>query len=472
MMHKIVMLFLTACFAFTGQAALAENSLNLDAGYASFFIPSEATTYVEVYYSLYRHQLGFVASDNDSSAYAGVLVTATIFDNEGETVDSASTYFLTRVSNGAEQEDKAIRLFDYLPIKMNPGNYRVDLIAIDGVSKNTGKTSMLVTVPDYNGNMLFSSDLELAYDIHDVPDNSAAAESRLAKEGRIVIPNPTGVYQPGVDSVISVYSELYGLDAAFPESEQFSVKYRIKDLNGNGVYDYVEMHYQKPGNSAILANKLDISSIAPGKYFLSLEVKDGEGVSRTVATRHFALVEPEGVEAAPSETDVQLMVNIAWYHLSEAEKIRVGDLSPAGKVNLIQQFWRDRDDDPSTPENPVYDEAVKRFKYANDNFSTSVDKSDGWHTDRGRVYITYGPYDERQEEVMAGKSYPYVKWDYYRLEGGCVFVFVNDFVAGATDYRLVHSTHPREKYDPKWQVILEEDSDQGTKWRDPGDEDF
>ncbi len=463
---------LTAFLAIFGQVVSANNSLTLIADYATFYIPSEATTYVEIYYSLYRHQLGFVDSEQDESGYAGVLVSANVFNEAGETVDSASTYFLSKAENGVGQDDETIRLFDYLPIKMMPGNYRVDISAIDDVSKNIGKTSLLVTVPDYNGEQLISSDLQLAYDIHDIPEDSPVANSRLVKEGRMVVPNPTGFYQAGVDSVIYVYSELYGLASAISESEEFAVNYTVKDISGNDVFDYGVMKYQKPGNSAVLANMLNISTLKPGKYFLFMKVKDEVADQRTMATRRFALVGSSAAEAAPSEDDVQLMVDIAWYHLSEAEKIRVGDLSPAGKVNLIRQFWRDRDDDPSTPENPVYDEAVIRFKYANDNFSTQSDKQNGWHTARGRVYITYGPYDERWEEIMTGKSYPYIKWEYYRLEGGCMFVFVNDFVAGAVDYRLVHSTHPREKYDPRWEGILEDGEDQGGDWRSPGDEDF
>jgi GWxTD domain-containing protein len=171
-----------------------------------------------------------------------------------------------------------------------------------------------------------------------------------------------------------------------------------------------------------------------------------------------------------TSADVQLMIDVAWYHLSEAEKMRIKDLSDDGKVNLLQQFWRDRDDDPSTPENPFYEEAVRRFHFANKFFSTSSVVTNGWRTDRGRIYITYGPYDDETEEVMTGRSYPYILWRYYQLEGGCIFVFTSDFVAGAADYRLVHSTHPRERYDPTWENILLDADERDDQWEGPGDE--
>jgi GWxTD domain-containing protein len=253
----------------------------------------------------------------------------------------------------------------------------------------------------------------------------------------------------------------------------FTVEYFVKDRMGNTIHDFGSRVQPKPGTSAVLANALDIRPLDPGDYYLILEVEDPATGRTAVVNRRFSLVDPNPTPASTvDEKDVQLMQNIAWFHLSEAEKIRIRDLSLEGKANMIRQFWRNQDDTPGTPDNAVYDEAVRRYAYANENFSTVPTDDNGWRTDRGRVYITYGPPNEVDEHVMSGKSYPYYKWTYYDVAGGCVFVFVNDFVAGAVDYRLVHSTHPREKYDSKWQAILEEEDTQDNTWKDAGEKDF
>ncbi len=446
-----------------GGTAMAADSLTVVADYATFYLPADTTTYVEYYYSLYRHQLGFVSSEENGYSYAGVLVTARVYDREGMPIDSASTYFLSQAHDDSDQQRTDVRLFDYLPMKIRPGEYRVEISAIDDVSKETGSTSLLVNVPDYAVSGLTLSDLELAYEINSINDKAAAGiNPRLVKDNLLVVPNPSATFHYRVDSVLHVYYELYGLDAASQQNSQFTVDYAVKDVSGNLIRDYGTSPFDKPGGTAVLTADLDISTIDPGTYYLVVEAEDSANGAQTVASKQFAVYNPGTGTIAIDSADVQMMVDIAWFHLSEADKIRIGKLSQEGKVNLLRQFWRSRDPDPSTPENPVYDEAVRRFRYANQEFSTTHDSNDGWRTDRGRVYIMYGPYDERDEVILSGKSFPYIKWTYYHLEGGCVFLFVNDFVAGAADYRLVHSTHPRERYDPKWQAVLE-DEDRSNK---------
>jgi GWxTD domain-containing protein len=451
------MILITAIIVWAAPLGWADSTLTVHADYASFYLPDQQTQYVELYYSLFRYQLGFVTSDTGQYSYAGVLVTAQVYDSAGRLADSAGTYFLSRIRDKAELADHNARLFDFLPLRMNPGVFRVDIAVVDDVSKATGKTSLRVSVPDYAKLGLAASDLELAYEIQDLTtDPTAYVNPRLVKEGRLVVPNPMGVYQAEIDSVLNVYAELYGLNEIVPGDSGFTLQYVVKDSRGVVVRDFGAARYKKPGSSAVLSNSLDIDLIPPGTYHLVLEAVDLGNGNQTVASRQFAIVDTTAAGEIVSNQDAELMVDIAYYRLSEAEKLQLGSLTPTEKVNLVKQFWRRMDDDPTTPENPIYDEAVQRFQYANEHFSGATSSMDGWKTDRGRVYITYGPFDEETESVMSGKSFPYIKWTYYQLEGGCYFIFVNDFVAGAADYRLVHSTHPREKYDAKWNAVLDD----------------
>ena len=66
-----------------------------------------------------------------------------------------------------------------------------------------------------------------------------------------------------------------------------------------------------------------------------------------------------------------------------------------GKLNtdderdaFIEQFWRRRDTDPATAINEFREEHYRRIAYANDRFRSGIE---GWATDRGRIYITFGP---------------------------------------------------------------------------------
>ena len=57
---------------------------------------------------------------------------------------------------------------------------------------------------------------------------------------------------------------------------------------------------------------------------------------------------------------------------------------------FIEQFWLRRDPTPGTAENEMKEEHYRRIAFANDNFHRGIP---GWKTDRGMIYIKYGPPD-------------------------------------------------------------------------------
>src|ERR1700733_6730240 len=61
------------------------------------------------------------------------------------------------------------------------------------------------------------------------------------------------------------------------------------------------------------------------------------------------------------------------------------------RQQFIEQFWLRRDPTPDTEENEFKEEHYRRIAYANERFASGIP---GWKTDRGRIYIMYGPADE------------------------------------------------------------------------------
>ena len=66
---------------------------------------------------------------------------------------------------------------------------------------------------------------------------------------------------------------------------------------------------------------------------------------------------------------------------------------------FIEAFWQRRDPTPDTEENEFKDEHYRRIEYANEHFAAGVP---GWRTDRGRIYITFGPADEVDSHPSGG----------------------------------------------------------------------
>src|SRR5664279_2910578 len=84
------------------------------------------------------------------------------------------------------------------------------------------------------------------------------------------------------------------------------------------------------------------------------------------------------------------------------------------REQFIEQFWLRRDPTPDTVENEFKEEHYRRIAYANEHYASGIP---GWKSDRGRIYITYGPPDEK--ESHASQSGPNVlaseQWLYHLI---------------------------------------------------------
>lgn len=74
------------------------------------------------------------------------------------------------------------------------------------------------------------------------------------------------------------------------------------------------------------------------------------------------------------------------------------------RETFIEEFWRRRDLNLATSENEFRAEHYSRIAYANQNFG--FQDTPGWHTDRGRTYITLGKPDEVRKSA-AGEVWIY-----------------------------------------------------------------
>lgn len=124
------------------------------------------------------------------------------------------------------------------------------------------------------------------------------------------------------------------------------------------------------------------------------------------------------------------------------------------RENFIESFWLRRDPTPDSMENEYKEEHYRRIAYANDRFASGIP---GWKTDRGRIYIAYGPADEIESHPSGGQyqrpyeegggftsTYPFEIWRYRWIEGigsDILLEFVDPTMTG--EYRL--TMDPSEK---------------------------
>ena len=128
---------------------------------------------------------------------------------------------------------------------------------------------------------------------------------------------------------------------------------------------------------------------------------------------------------------------------------------------FIENFWRRRNPNPDSPDNEYRDEIFARIAYADDHFAAG---KPGYLTDRGHVYIAWGPPDDKETHPSGGQyqrpteegggstaTYPFEIWHYRYLEGigeNVNMEFVDTCQCGDYHYTIDRSEKDALKYVP------------------------
>lgn len=143
------------------------------------------------------------------------------------------------------------------------------------------------------------------------------------------------------------------------------------------------------------------------------------------------------------------------YIITDEERTSFRKLSTdEEREQFIEQFWERRNPNPGSPENEFKEEYYRRIAYANEHFSSGIP---GWKTDRGRIYIMYGPADEVDSHPSGGtylrppeegggetSTFPFEQWRYRYIDGigtNVILEFVDPTMTG--EYHL--TIDPGEK---------------------------
>jgi GWxTD domain-containing protein len=147
--------------------------------------------------------------------------------------------------------------------------------------------------------------------------------------------------------------------------------------------------------------------------------------------------------------------DVVWI-ITDQERAAFKQLSnDEERDNFIEAFWQRRDPTPDTEENEYKEEHYRRIAYANEHYAAGIP---GWKSDRGRIYIIYGPPDENDSHPSGGtyerpmdegggetSTFPFEDWRYRYIEGigqEVIIEFVETCMCG--DY---HMTMDRSEKD-------------------------
>jgi GWxTD domain-containing protein len=147
--------------------------------------------------------------------------------------------------------------------------------------------------------------------------------------------------------------------------------------------------------------------------------------------------------------------DVRWIITDDERKAFMQLSNNEERDQFIEAFWQRRNPNPDSEDNEFKDEHYRRIEYANEHFPAG---KPGWMTDRGRIYIVYGPADEIESHPSGGtyerpmeegggetSTYPFEQWRYRYIEGigqEVIIEFVDTCMCG--DY---HMTMDRSEKD-------------------------
>src|SRR5580700_6265233 len=153
--------------------------------------------------------------------------------------------------------------------------------------------------------------------------------------------------------------------------------------------------------------------------------------------------------------------DVRWIITDEEQKAFKMLSNDEERDQFIEAFWQRRDPTPDTIENEFKEEHYRRMAYANEHFAAGIP---GWKSDRGRIYIMYGPADEIESHPSGGSyerpmeegggetsTYPFEDWRYRYLEGvgqEVIIEFVDPCMCGEFHMTLDRSEKDALLYTP------------------------
>ncbi|HQR34708.1 MAG TPA: GWxTD domain-containing protein [Blastocatellia bacterium] len=162
--------------------------------------------------------------------------------------------------------------------------------------------------------------------------------------------------------------------------------------------------------------------------------------------------------------------DVLWIITDEERKTFNSLKTDDEREQFIESFWLRRDPDPDTDANEYREEYYQRIAYANEHFTSGIP---GWKTDRGRIYIMFGPPHEKETHPSGGSydrpiwegggstsTYPFEIWWYRYLEGVGSDVEI-EFVdpTGSGEYRIARNPNEKDAllYTPNAGLTLAEE---------------
>ncbi len=457
-MKKTLLILLFSGIVFTGFSK--PDNLRAYFSYSSFFSP-EHGPYLETYISVLGSSVVYTKKENGK--FQGTVLITMLFKQH----DSIRDFRKYELSS-PEVEDTTTLDFGFLDqqrIPLPAGSYDYELSISD---KNRNKPPFIVKQVislDFPKDKIRVSGIEIVESF-----KKATEVNALTKSGYDFIPYLSDYFPPSI-SKLTYYAEVYNSSALLAADEKFGVCTSIQSFEtGKLVSDFQKVKREGPRPVNVVFGEFDISNLPSGNFNLMISIRDKDNkeissnsffFQRNNPSAQFNMSDLSGIDISNSfaanyrsADTLREFVRMLFPISSANEKLFIKSQSKTTGLEILQQFfytfWLNRDSkNPVGAWNTYYDQVLavdKEFRATNKK---------GYETDRGRVFLQYGPPNARSQQYDEPRAYPYEIWQYYKIGNQSNRKFVFFARENATgDFELLHSDALGEVFNPRWEIAL------------------
>lgn len=398
---------------YSAETNLAINAPMFYIDFANYKSDSPDKARLDVFVQIPHSSIQFIKKDN--SFIGGYNVTLTFYDqNKKNILFERSWREKITLNDFTQTISRNNYNFSYRTFDLNPGNYTIRCILEDSDSRRAGTREYKAVLKKLEDSLSVSDILLITEIIKD-------------PSGDKVVPNISKMVSNKTNSLpfsFEIYSN---------KDQQVILEYQIENLNSKVTTKYMDPLFVKAGTNSIY-HTIENLSFKLGDFIIRIILKDKDW--KEVATSEKLFVSK--IYGFPNSiVDLDKAVEQLLYIASpqEISYIKQSE-SYDEKLNRFLIFWDKKKPNPQLEENPILYEYYRRVEYANKNFKGL---SEGWRTDMGLIYITFGPPNNVERRPMEANSIPYEIWEYYDLNRA--FIFADP--TGFGDYRLVNPDYSR-----------------------------
>lgn len=266
--------------------------------------------------------------------------------------------------------------------------------------------------------------------------------------------------------------EVYNTERFIGKGKQFLAKCYIEFLGNHRLASPQSMQILKVKTApvALVFGRFDIYQLPSGNYNVVTEILDADstvlcvnrcffqrsnpGMSLRLESYNDVVVDNTFASAITDKKQLEDYVASLYPIASNMERDFFDKRMKKISFDMLQKFfysfWLTRN--PNDPEGEWLS-YQKKVDFVQKTFGSNLVK--GYRTDRGRVYLQYGPPNDIKDAPFDPATYPYQVWHYYYLQDQNNVKFVFWCPAEVTnDYELLHSDKIDEHHDPSWQMKL------------------